>query len=246
MRQFWKGVVAGGVGAVVATMATAAIAGSGVGGVFNLGTKNSVNATTTLTGGTSGAQLHVTNSGSVPALGLKVGSGKALFTVNSSGKVGSLNADLLDGLDAANFVQGGGQARSYFLTQTGKSAAATVLTIPGFGKITAACESIGVTNVVVKYVNGSHRVDLWYEVVGDDLSADAEEESVDASTSTDLPNVGSPGVDTRMVHLVLHYTAISGFFVFQHVATVVLAEKLSGDPCSEAVSMVVGAPRFQP
>jgi hypothetical protein len=115
--------------------------------VFNLGVSNSVDAKTTLTGASTGAQLQVTNTNATAgAFGLGVtsksstatgffdntgagtglfartgGAGKAAvyahntgggpagifvvnagvspFTVNSSTKVGSLNADLLDGLD---------------------------------------------------------------------------------------------------------------------------------------------------
>lgn len=52
--------IAGVVGALAAT-ATSALAGSGVGGIFNLGQSNSVNATTELTGH-SPAQLSVVNS----------------------------------------------------------------------------------------------------------------------------------------------------------------------------------------
>jgi hypothetical protein len=106
--------------------ATVALAGSGVGGVFNLGVSNSVDAKTTLTGATAGAQLQVTNTsaaastsglavnsasgattgvftntGGGPAGGFFVNAGVKPFTVNSSTKVGNLNADLLDGLDSA-------------------------------------------------------------------------------------------------------------------------------------------------
>src|SRR6266487_3331659 len=112
-HQFFRGAIAGGVGAAVVMVASAAMAGTGIGGVFNLGKTNTVNATSALTGSTSGAQLGVTNSGSGPALSLNVAGGQPPMTVNSSAKVGKLNASFLNGLNSAGFVQGGGQVRGF-------------------------------------------------------------------------------------------------------------------------------------
>src|SRR5262245_15733474 len=124
--SFLKGVAVGAVCVLVGGVATVALAGSGVGGVFNLGVSNSVDARTTLTGASPGIQMQVTNTSTTPSTsGLAVNSGSAAttgvftnsgggsaggfvvnagvkpFTVNSSTKVGNLNADLLDGLDSA-------------------------------------------------------------------------------------------------------------------------------------------------
>ena len=70
--------------ALLATLAavffttTTALASSGVGGVFNLGQTNTVNAEkTTLTGATSDVQLLVQNTGSGSALNLVGGAGAA-------------------------------------------------------------------------------------------------------------------------------------------------------------------------
>jgi hypothetical protein len=123
--SFFKGAVVGFVCAVLGG-ATVALAGSGINGVFNLGVSNSVDAKTTLTGATAAAQLKVvntsaaagasglvatsagssqtgsfTNSGGGPAGAFVVNAGVAPFTVNSTTKVGALNADQLDGLDSA-------------------------------------------------------------------------------------------------------------------------------------------------
>ena len=56
-------VLVGALATVVALAATSALAGTGVGGVFNLGKTNSVNAASSLTGKTSAAQLNVANTG---------------------------------------------------------------------------------------------------------------------------------------------------------------------------------------
>jgi len=50
------------VGAIAAT-GTVALAGTGIGGIFNLGQANTVNATSSLSGASTGAQLQVTNTG---------------------------------------------------------------------------------------------------------------------------------------------------------------------------------------
>jgi hypothetical protein len=105
---FFKGILLGSVVAVIVSAATSAVAGAGVGAVFNLGRKNSVNATSRLSGSASGAMLKVANSGSGPALRLDVGKGRPPLTVNSAVKVANLNAGLLGGLGPSGYVQGGG------------------------------------------------------------------------------------------------------------------------------------------
>jgi len=139
-RSFLRGAVAGLVCAVLGG-GTVALAGSGVGGVFNLGVSNSVDAKTTLTGASPGIQLQVTNTsaaagtsglavnssstattgvftntGGGPAGGFFVNAGVRPFTVSSSAKVPNLNADQLDGRDSA-----------YFLPKTAKAADSNLL-----------------------------------------------------------------------------------------------------------------------
>jgi hypothetical protein len=90
---------------------TTALAGSGVGAPFNLGTTNTVNAQSVLTGNAgSSAQLKLENTGGGPALALAVDSGVAPFKVNTSTKIGGLNADLLDGLDSSKLWKLGGNS----------------------------------------------------------------------------------------------------------------------------------------
>ena len=102
--RFISGALVGGVGAAVVMATGAAFAGSGVGGVFNLGRSNSVNATTTLTGSVGGPQLSVRNgSGSSSAAGerITVEAGKPPIVVTGSHAVSPhLNADQVDGRHA--------------------------------------------------------------------------------------------------------------------------------------------------
>jgi hypothetical protein len=63
-------------------------------------------------GGLNGPMLRLTNnstSSGATALALGVGSNRPPFTVNSAAKVAGLNADKLDGVDSAGFVQGSGK-----------------------------------------------------------------------------------------------------------------------------------------
>ncbi len=132
--SFYKGIVLGAAVSMLVLAATAAVAGTGIGGIFNLGQSNTVNATSGLSGATLGPQLKVTNgatgagtqsiagynnsttaaalfarnSGGGPAAAFSVLAGKAPFAVTpSSGKVSFLNSDLLDGLDSTAFLRAG-------------------------------------------------------------------------------------------------------------------------------------------
>jgi hypothetical protein len=132
--SLFKGVVLGSVCSALVFVASSALAGSGVGGVFNLGQTNSVDAKTTLTGASSGIQMQVTNTNAAGRNGLAVNSasgyptgsftntgggsaggffvnaGVAPFSVNSNTKVANLNADRLDGLDSTAFLTAGTKA----------------------------------------------------------------------------------------------------------------------------------------
>ena len=61
--SFYKGIVLGAVVSILVLVASTAVAGTGIGGIFNLGQTNTVNATSALSGASVGAQLQVTNSG---------------------------------------------------------------------------------------------------------------------------------------------------------------------------------------
>jgi hypothetical protein len=92
-RSFLKGCAVGAVCVLVGGISTLALAGSGVGGVFNLGVSNSVDAQTKLTGAAAGtAQLQVSNTsagaGSIGVRGNNASTAAALQGENSSGGVG--------------------------------------------------------------------------------------------------------------------------------------------------------------
>jgi hypothetical protein len=86
---------------------------SATGGNFLLGLSNTATTTTRLSTSMDRQALQVGNTSSgvnATALGLFVAGGRPPLYVNSAGKVDRLNADLLDGIEAAAFMQGGGVA----------------------------------------------------------------------------------------------------------------------------------------
>lgn len=103
---FFKGVVLGAGTSIVVLVSATALAGTGIGAVFNLGQTNTVGQKSTLTGAVKrDAQLVVQNTGGNSALSLLVNSNAIPpLKVNSTAKVASLNADLLDGHD--DFLRG--------------------------------------------------------------------------------------------------------------------------------------------
>jgi hypothetical protein len=109
--SFLKGAVVGLVCALLSG-ATVALAGSGVGGVFNLGVSNSVDAKTTLTGASPSAQLQVTNTNAtVGSSGVGVNSASTTATgsfANSSSGAG-LSGNRAAGIGV--FAQSGGAAK---------------------------------------------------------------------------------------------------------------------------------------
>src|SRR5918995_4099126 len=88
-------------------VAATALAGTGVGATFNLGQANTVDKISSLIGSATSAMLKIDNNGAGPALALQVEPGKQPMMVNSERKVARLNADKVDGQEAATLLPGG-------------------------------------------------------------------------------------------------------------------------------------------
>jgi hypothetical protein len=100
------GVVLGAFVSVVTTFSTAALAGTGVGGIFNLGRVNNVNASTQLVGSSKNPMLQVRNSNGLGSgIGIKVAAGQPPLVVNSSTEVPNLNVGYLGGLNSIAYQQ---------------------------------------------------------------------------------------------------------------------------------------------
>jgi hypothetical protein len=126
--SLFKGVVLGSVCSALVFVASSALAGSGVGGVFNLGQSNSVNAQSTLTGASPSAQLQVTNTNAAAgASGLGVSSASSTatgFFNNTGGGTGL-------------FAQTGGAAKTaVYAKNTGGGPAAAFVVNPGVSPFT--------------------------------------------------------------------------------------------------------------
>src|SRR5260370_1913998 len=107
-KDLMKGLLVGAIASSIVMISASALAGTGIGGVFNLGKTNKVNAQTTLTGTVKGKSLQLTNNGSGPALGITVGAGKApLVASANAGMAINLNADKPDGHDSSYFATTG-------------------------------------------------------------------------------------------------------------------------------------------
>jgi hypothetical protein len=116
--------------------ATAALAGSGVGGVFNLGVSNSVDAQTALTGASPSAQLQVTNTNATAgASGLGVSSASSTYTgfFNNTGAGTGLWAQTGGAGKAAVLAKntGGGPAGAFVV-----NAGVAPFTVSSSGKVT--------------------------------------------------------------------------------------------------------------
>lgn len=163
--SFSRGVVLGSATAVLVLIATSAFAGSGIGAVFNLGQKNTVNRTSVLVGSNSQPMLKVANLGGGAAMRIQVQPGAAPpFRVNSNVLVPNLNADTIDGVDSTALIQGTGSIVQARLDEPADGANRTILSVPGFGTMEASCDSNGYR---LFWRNGSGTtLDTWWSVAG--------------------------------------------------------------------------------
>jgi hypothetical protein len=216
---FGTGVLGGLVAGIALLTATSALAGTGPGAVFNLGRTNTVNRTTGLTGSDRKAMLSVTNSGSGPAVSLHVADSKAPLAVNSRTQVANLNASLLGGLPASDFMQGAGQTRAYGFTLA-DSESRELLVIPGFGKLVADCDTPEDVAEVL-YFNGPQAIDAFNNILGLDSTAQVGNFSVPAGHSEEIAEAAGE-LTGEWSQLILRYQTGSGSKTAEHVATVTI------------------------
>ena len=130
------------VAAALVFAASPAMAGTGIGGVFNLGVINRVNAVTTLKGTVAGAQLKVLNASTrsgATGLDIRVAKGRAPMTVNSRVQVTNLNAGMVGGVSASGLVRGHGSVTQSGLIILSPNSATGLGPVPGFGTMAAQC-----------------------------------------------------------------------------------------------------------
>ena len=237
-----------GVGSAAAVIAiTGAAAGSGVGAVFNLGETNKVNATSSLTGSTKHSMLSVTNNGAGSALSLQVGKGKAPLSVNSSAQVSKLNASLLGGLAASQFVQGGGQSRSFGFSMSASSTPKQInlLSVPDFGTLNVICASDGSGGSIadVDFMTGSRALDNFIAALGSSSSLGVSNYALTPQTNWSFGEVTSAGVRAIWSRHILRYSTGSGHSLTEHLATIdvmVAADPTNPATCDFDASAIIG------
>ena len=229
-----------GVSAAAAVIAiTGAASGSGVGAVFNLGRTNKVNATSGLTGSTKHSMLSVTNNGAGPALSLQVAKGKAPLSVNSSTQVAGLNASLLGGLAASQFVQGGGQSRSFGFTSAFNNATKNLLRVPGFGTFIAICATGG--GAFVDLRTGSHSMDKFAASLNSNSGVGVAHEMLTPNSNFAVFSVSNTGVSAAWERMILRYTTGSGNSQITHIATADVMVDVGPTTCDFDASAIIGS-----
>jgi len=232
-----KSVLIGAGAAATVIAITGAASGSGIGAVFNLGKTNTVNATSILTGSTKHSMLSVTNKGAGTALSLQVAKGKAPFSVNSSVKVPKLNASLLGGLAASQFVQGGGQSRSFgFTMSTTPGTDRTLLSVPGFGTLNADCQPEGGGIARVEFTTGTHTMDAF---ITSFFNSNVAAGSISFSPHTPEP-LGFADPSGVWERLILRYATGFKGFVFTHMASIDLMFDVTSTNCDFDASVIIG------
>lgn len=231
-----------GAGTAVAVIAiTGAASGSGIGAIFNLGKTNKVNATSTLTGSASHSMLSVTNKGAGTALSLQVAGGKAPFRVNSPARVANLNASMLGGLTAGQFVQGGGQSRSFGLTMTPTSDNfKKLLPVPGFGTFEAQCIVAGGVFGNVVFKGGSRAIDSFLTTLDSASDIGVSDSPLPAKLVSPIISASVAGETVAWGQLTLRYTTGSGKALITHIATVDVMVAARSPGCDFDASAIIG------
>jgi hypothetical protein len=227
---FGKGILSGAAGTAVLLAIIAAAGGNGLGAVFNLGRINRVNNTSTLTGANRGPMLTVANAGRGTALNLKVGKGRAPFTVNSGAQVSKLNASMLGGLGASAFVHGAGQMNSRQVTVPAGQMM-PVLALSPYGRFQGICDAGPIPSL--QFINGPHPDHLWINISHGASSNLAEDDL--APAAGDIETVGAP----TMLQYIIQDARSTG--PNARVASVVAVMMASGSSCDFALVVHSGA-----
>jgi len=170
--SFFRGAVLGAALAALALLSTTALAGSGVGGVFNLGVTNTVDATSKLNGTATSSMLDVSNAGTdansngivgrsasplAPALaGVNSGGGSGLKGSSTSGA--GLYGQSTTGLGARLIT--GGALPALKATNTG-TGPATAFEAGGSAPPFTVNSSTLVSGLNAGLLGGLHASDFW-------------------------------------------------------------------------------------
>jgi hypothetical protein len=193
---FLKGVVLGAAVSSVTLVASAAFAGTGVGGIFNLGKYNPVNATTELAGSTNGNQLSVVNTSTgtnAAGIGISVHSGHPPLTVNSSTQVKNLNASYLGGIAQNGFMHGNGNVSQSGLIEIPPGSKVSLGPVSNIGVLWGNCLNANATEArVVLETNNA---------LGSFLLTDGKGAFVPGSGGQNINVTDDTGADTGTIYI---------------------------------------------
>jgi hypothetical protein len=206
--DFFKGVVLGATVSAIVLVATSAIAGTGIGGVFNLGKTNSVDAQNTLKGATSAKTLQLTNIGSGGGLGITVGSGKPPIVVNSSAGVAkNLDAAKVNGRSVLTFSK---------LVPTNTTTPQTAMTLGDFTVKLACDASGGPTLTGIGSVDGLNQGAIISAGLGDHFNGDSASVAAGAPITMFTPADGYGEVVWQFATLTNHEVSLNAFVHIRH------------------------------
>jgi hypothetical protein len=210
MHRTLKAAVVGGITGAFVAAATVAVAGTGVGGIFNLGQTNSVDAQSELSGTVDGpAQLYVNNKGSGPAVRGISDTGAGVIgqhdgtTGGTSGVAGytSSTSPFSAGVLAQN--KGGGPALRLFVNNT----AVAPMTVNSTARVNSLNADFVDGQSASAFVPSHGTLGLWtspYEYVTDQAALSITPDVGPTVT------VRSSTIGSRHVYLALDKPAVLG------------------------------------
>jgi hypothetical protein len=182
------------------------------GGTFVLGAANTASAVTKLTN-SSGTALSLTSKSGTPPL-----------AVSSSTLVPKLNASLLGGLAAGQFVHGSGQSggNGLSLPTSPTTTEKALLVVPGFGTLEANCGTSASTEYgEMTFLDGPHTIHRYISSIDSGTGAHVgNNEVLPGSTPSVLAIVNSPGGNLLWDHEYLRYATGTGTTEVNHMATI--------------------------
>ena len=143
------------------------------------------------------------------------------MSVNSATRVPDLNASLLGGLAASQFIQGSGQSRSFgFNMSTASNSTQNLLSVPGFGTLSASCTSASGGSATVLLQTGSHPIDSFGVSVNSNSVSSVANSSLAPGQDYVLASVSAGSVIGVWERTIFRYATGSGSSRTTHLATV--------------------------
>jgi hypothetical protein len=211
------------------------------GGTFILGKANTASSLTSLSN-SAGTALSLSSSTGT-ALRLQAGHSKAPFSVNSSVQVSELNASLLGGLTAGQFVQGRGQSRSFgFTMSTASFAQEQLLPVPGFGTLNALCgpNGSGGAFAEVTFFTDSQGMDRFTAALSGSNTA-VGNNNLTPNTNWLFAQVDTSTISAVWEQQILRYATGSGRSQTTHIATIDVMVDVTTTTCDFDTSATTSA-----